>query len=294
MAAWLYRPDDADDAVPCVVLLHGFTVTHDDGNLQRFCEAFAAAGLAALAFDYRHLGSSGGEPRQLLDLSRQYEDSDAALRFARDQGGIDADRVAVWGTSFAGGHALDAAVRNPWVAAALCLVPFMDGALPPPGLTPGHAAWSLAAGLRDVVRERRGREPYLIKALGPAGSRAALPNDAVWKLVPELVPSHSRWRNEVAARLLLKLARHRPARRAARVSCPLLVQIAEAETLLRNGPAIRAAGRAPHGELLRYPGADHCDVYLSPLFETVVEDQIAFLRRNLAGDPATLASSATP
>jgi uncharacterized protein len=280
LAAWLYRPDAEREAAPCVVLLHGFTATRDD-RLDAFCEAFAAVGFAALAFDFRNFGSSDGEPRKLLDLRRQYEDCDAALSFMRGQEGIDGHRIAVWGTSFAGGHALDAAVRNPWLAAAVCLVPLMDGALPPPGMTPSRAAWSVAVGLRDLTRAQRGRKPYLIKALGPAGSRAAIPNDHVWKRLPEVVPAHSRWRNEVAPRILLKLWRHRPVRRAEEVSCPLLVQIADKETLLSNKPAVKAAQRAPHGALRRYAGADHFDVYLPPAFDTVVEDQIAFLREHL-------------
>jgi len=36
-------------------------------------------------------------------------------------------RIAVWGTSFAGGHALVTAARVPGVAAAVCQCPMMDG-----------------------------------------------------------------------------------------------------------------------------------------------------------------------
>lgn len=281
LAAWLYRPD-GDAPAPCVVLLHGFTATRDD-RLDAFCEAFAAAGVAALAFDFRHFGSSGGEPRQLLDLARQYEDRDAALEFARAHEGVDGERVVVWGTSFAGGHALDAAASHHWLAAAICLVPLVDGAVPPPGLTPGHAAWTLRAGLRDQLRALRGRDPHLVSAIGPSGSRSAIPNDAAWSRIPDLVPEHSRWRNEVTPRVMLRLSRHRPVRRASRIACPLLVQVAEGETMLRNGPAVKAAEAAPRGELRRYAGADHFDVYLPPVFDEVLADQLAFLERHVGG-----------
>lgn len=280
LAAWLYRPDGESGAAPCVVLMHGFTATRDD-RLDAFCEGFAAAGIAALAFDFRHFGSSAGEPRQLVDLGRQYEDCDAALGFVRGHDGVDDARIAVWGTSFAGGHALDAAVRNPWLAAAICLVPLLDGLVPPPGMTPGRALWSVGVALRDLARHALRRDPYLVNALGPTGSRAAIPNDAAWELVPQIVPAHSRWRNEVAPRILLKLSRHRPVRRAADIPCPLLVQIAEDETMVRNGPALKAAQRAPRGELQGYPGADHFSPYVPPLFDRVLEDQLAFLRKHL-------------
>jgi len=70
-AAWLYRPEDsAGGPVPCVILASGFSGTRDQ-RLDAFAERFAQAGLAALVFDYRHFGDSGGQPRQLLDIGRQ-------------------------------------------------------------------------------------------------------------------------------------------------------------------------------------------------------------------------------
>ena len=150
LAAWLYRAEGGGRETACVVLMHGFTATRDE-ELDRFCERFAAAGCSALAFDLRHFGAGGGRPRRLLELRRQYEDCDAALAHARGLEGIDGSRVVVWGTSFAGGHALDAAARNPRVSAAICLVPLMDGAVPPPGRAARKMIWSVGAGLRDTV-----------------------------------------------------------------------------------------------------------------------------------------------
>jgi hypothetical protein len=56
---------------------------HSDRGLWAYPERFAAARIAALAFDYRHFGDSDGEPRQLLDIGRQLEDWRAALVFVR-------------------------------------------------------------------------------------------------------------------------------------------------------------------------------------------------------------------
>jgi alpha-beta hydrolase superfamily lysophospholipase len=275
LAAWLYRPAGEEEC-GCVVLMHGFTATRDE-RLDRFCELLSNAGIAALAFDFRHLGASGGEPRQLIDLRRQYEDCDAALAHARDLDGVDGSRIVVWGASFAGGHALDAAARNPWLAAAICLAPLMDGAVPTRGMTPSRAAWATASGLRDFLRARKGNEPYTVPALGPAGSRAVIANQGAWETSKRVEP-YSLWRNEVAARVLLQIPRHRPIRNARKVQCPLLVQVAEEETLLRNRPAESAARRAPQGTLRSYPGLDHFDVYWESGIDTVVADQVAFLR----------------
>ena len=53
LAAWLYRPaETGDDALPCVVMAHGFSATRRDG-LEPYAERFADAGLGVLLFDYR-------------------------------------------------------------------------------------------------------------------------------------------------------------------------------------------------------------------------------------------------
>jgi hypothetical protein len=54
-----------------------------------------------LLFDYRHFGASGGEPRQLLDISRQHADFHRALAYVRDLDWVDPERVGLFGSSFA-------------------------------------------------------------------------------------------------------------------------------------------------------------------------------------------------
>jgi pimeloyl-ACP methyl ester carboxylesterase len=90
----------------------------------------------------------------------------------------------------------------------------------------------------------------------------------------------SRWRNRVSARWLLGRP-YRPARHAAKLHCPWLSCIGEADRVAKPGPAIAAARRAPQGELCTYPGVDHFDIYDGPQHEAVVADEIAFLRRHL-------------
>src|SRR5690606_5764487 len=52
------------DRAPCVVLCHGFGGTQDTPAIRAAARAFANAGFAALTFDYRNFGESGGMPRQ--------------------------------------------------------------------------------------------------------------------------------------------------------------------------------------------------------------------------------------
>src|SRR5215212_2026387 len=106
--AWLFMPDA--ELPPLVILGHGLGATREYG-LEPYAERFADAGIAALVFTYRHFGDSGGQPRQLLDIERQLGDWAAALAHARSLDGIDHERIALWGTSFGGGHVIEAAAR---------------------------------------------------------------------------------------------------------------------------------------------------------------------------------------
>src|SRR3954451_3156087 len=66
---------------PVVVMAHGLAGTKDSGLLP-FGQAFAAAGLDVLLFDYRGFGGSDGTPRQVVSLAGQVEDYRAAMRAA--------------------------------------------------------------------------------------------------------------------------------------------------------------------------------------------------------------------
>ncbi len=127
VAAWLYEPDAARDArIPCIVMAHGFSGTRADA-LPAYAERFAEAGFGVVLLDYRGFGDSGGEPRQIVDIRRQQEDYEAAIRFACRQAWVDPERIALFGTSFSGGHVVDIAARDRRIAAVIAQAPFADG-----------------------------------------------------------------------------------------------------------------------------------------------------------------------
>jgi alpha-beta hydrolase superfamily lysophospholipase len=77
------------------VLVHGLGATHTM-KLSQYEQAFAARGIVALAFDFRHLGASDGTPRQVISLRRQLADIDAALGFLAADPGVDTHRIGLW------------------------------------------------------------------------------------------------------------------------------------------------------------------------------------------------------
>ena len=174
LAAWLYRPAAADgDAVPCIVMAHGFSATRRDG-LEPYAERFADAGFAVLLFDYRGFGDSGGEPRQVIDIRAQQDDYRAAIRAAARVPWVDAARIALFGSSFSGGHVVTVAAGDAQIAAVISQAPFADGIAQLRNTPPTIAARMTVDGIRDVVGAAAGRPPVTVAAAGPPGSYAVM------------------------------------------------------------------------------------------------------------------------
>ena len=268
-AAWLYPAATAPRA-PLVVMAHGLSGTRRDG-LGPFGERFAAAGIAALLFDHRGFGDSCGEP-DLFEPRRQLEDWRAAIALARSLPDLDPARVATFGSSLGGGNARAAAAADPQIAAAVSQVPFLDI------VTQAHRSGP-AATARMLLAAARGRHLPAVGQPHEAAPINAPGAEEGWRRVVA-GGEDSHWRNRVSSRWLLR-APFRPARLAAKLHCPWLLCVGEADRVARPGPAIAAARRAPHGELRTYPGVDHFDIYDGPAHEAVLADELAFLRRHL-------------
>jgi uncharacterized protein len=285
-AAWLYRPE-AGARVSCVVLAHGFAGTREV-RLDAYAERFAQAGMAALVFDYRNFGASGGQPRQLLDIGLQLEDWKSAVAFARSLEGIDPERVALWGTSFSGGHVIQTAAEDPRVAAVIAQCPFVDGVATLRAAGVANALRLAQAGLRDELARRMGRRPHMIAVVGPPGSVAAMTSPDAEPGYLGIVPAGASWRNEVAARIALRIGLYRPGRLAGSVRAGLMMCVCDDDAVTPVAPALEAARAHPRAEVRHYPGG-HFDIYAGESFEIAVADQAQFLSRSLLPAPVEVA-----
>jgi cephalosporin-C deacetylase-like acetyl esterase len=267
-AAWLYRPR-TDYSTPLIVMAHGLTGTRRD-RLGAFAERFAAAGIAALVFDHRGFGDSAGEPDH-VDPALQLEDWRAAIGFARTLPGVDADRIATFGSSLGGGNALAAAAEDRRIAAAISQVPFLDrdsqAYRSAPPVQAEIEATAAAGGHLPAVGQ-----PHEAAFINAPGAEAG------WRYVVA-IGEDSRWRNRASAGWLL--TPYSPIARADTLHCPWLVCVAEDDNVALPEPAIAAARRAPKGEVRTYPGVGHFDIYDGPEHEAVVAEELDFLRRHL-------------
>lgn len=278
ISAWLYRPDTAGD-LPLLIMAHGLGGVRTM-RLDAYADRFTAAGYACLVFDYRNFGDSAGEPRQLLDIKMQLADWAAAFDYAHTLTGVDRTRIALWGTSFSGGHVIATAARLPGVAAVVAQCPFTDGIASARTLNPLTLPRITALAVRDLIAGWRGRPPVLVALAGQPGEVALMATADSYAGYLKLIPEGADIPDEIAARFALKLPAYRPGRLTPEVRCPILFCVCRDDSVAPAGPTLRHAARAPHGTVKLYPEG-HFAIYVDDAFEQVITDQIAFLDQHL-------------
>ena len=280
---WLFVPESHGNyKAPVIVMAHGLGGVKEMG-LESYAQQFVAAGYACMVFDYRHFGSSEGEPRQLLDIDKQLQDWQAAIEHVRCLPQVDGRRMALWGTSFGGGHVLVAGARNPKVAAVIAQCPFTDGLASALVLPPLAALRLSGLALLDTVGAWFGRKPVYVPLAAAPGELGVMTSVDAKSGYLGLVPEGLVFRNEVAARLILKLIWHSPGRIARASKVPSLLCVCRKDTVAPAKATLRHAAKMPHGEVREYP-LGHFDIYAGAGFEQVMADQLAFLQRQMPID----------
>jgi alpha-beta hydrolase superfamily lysophospholipase len=270
-------------------MAHGFSATMD-WIVPDFADVFASGGLAVLIFDYRHLGASGGRPRQLIDSRRQRDDLRRAIEFARSREGIDPNRIALWGTSLGGSHVVELAAADLRIAAVVANVPAIDVFR---GGNYGAKARQARAGRRLVVeatarlvlaaiidglRGVLGLSPYYIKVYGRPGE-AVFTDPSLADRFRTLAQNSRTWRNRVTPRFFFSAPRYREGTME-RIRAPLLVTLARDDVELSSAFVTAKARKAPRAEVKVYP-VTHFEMYHGSVFQQVAADQLAFLQRHL-------------
>ncbi|MCP4404369.1 MAG: alpha/beta hydrolase [bacterium] len=281
--AWLYLPDNLSAPVPCIVMATGFGGTKDF-LLEPYAVRFQEAGYAALLFDYRHFGESDGEPRQLIWAPFQLEDYEGAIAYARSLTEIDPARIALWGTSFSGGHVLVTAANDHNIACVSAQIPGLD---PLAAAETESEEDSIEQFLlmfmhaqRDMLRHRLGLAPHTIPIVGKPGTLALLTAPGAHGDFGKLVPEN--YVNEACARFFLRSMTYRPVEYARDVRSPVLLQIADHDSIIPKNAAdetIKVLG--DYADVKHYP-IGHFDIYIGENFERSVSDQLDFFKKHLS------------
>jgi fermentation-respiration switch protein FrsA (DUF1100 family) len=265
LRGWFFPAEGASTPGAAVVMAHGFSAVKEM-YLDRFAEAFAAAGLNVVVFDNRCFGASDGEPRQEIDPWAQVRDYRHAITYASTLPEVDPARIGIWGSSYSGAHVLVVAAIDRRVKAVVSQVPLISGHANLRALVRAD----FIAGFReqfDADRMARfmGEPPAMVPVVDKDPlAPSALPTADSWEWFTEtgntLAPT---WRNEVTLRSVEMFTEYEPGSYLPYISpTPLLLLVAEGDHLVPSELAIAAFDTAHQPkELVIVPGG-HFDAYV--------------------------------
>jgi uncharacterized protein len=281
----LFLPEKPSGKAPLVIMAHGTSATMFM-VADKYAEVFRRAGLAALLYDHRNFGRSGGDPRQEINpwiQSRGYRD---AIDFAVTLEEVDAHRIALWGDSYTGGQVIVVGAIDPRVKAIVAQCPAFGAE--PPAVEPTKANFEILTEtfLRGDVRgsPETTTGPIPVVSSDQAGTPSLLkPIQAFRWFIDYGGRAGTRWTNSVTRVIPVTPVPYHPTLCAPFVKAPTLLIVAPEDEMvhanysvsrqayeLLSGPRQWHDIAGGHFGLLYYPGE---------LFEEASQAQARFLKK---------------
>jgi fermentation-respiration switch protein FrsA (DUF1100 family) len=282
LSAWLFVPDHQAKRFPAITMAHGYAGTKYHG-IESFAEAFTEAGFVVLLHDHRGFGDSGGEPRQDVNPWQQITDWRRAISYLQNRPEVDENRIGLWGTSYAGGHAIVLGATDRRLKAVVAQVPTIDGYASGLRRVPPEAVANLEAQFAADERAQLRGEPAATVAIvsdGPGKPASYNAADAVsFYLRP--VPNGV-WENKVTIRSTRWARMYAPGDFIERVSpTPLLMVVADQDHVALTDLELKAYQRALEPKRLVMIKGGHFDPYLGQ-FKQASAAAIDWFRTHLA------------
>jgi fermentation-respiration switch protein FrsA (DUF1100 family) len=247
---------------------------------------FADSGFVVLVHDHRGFGASGGEPRQDVDPWRQIADWRCAISFLESRPEVDSRRIGLWGTSYAGGHAIVLGATDRRLRCVVAQVPTISGYEQGLRRVAPDAVAALDDSFAEDERAQARGEPPRYEAIVsadpavPAAYRGPEAIDFYRQPVPEGI-----WENTVTVRSTRAARMYEPGIWVGRVSpTPLLMVVGLNDTITLTDLALAAYERALEPKRLELIPGGHFDPYLSS-FPKSSGAALAWFRKHLCGGP---------
>jgi fermentation-respiration switch protein FrsA (DUF1100 family) len=262
LGAWLFLPH-RDGSGPAITMAHGFAGVKEHG-IEPFAKAFAAAGFIVLVHDHRNFGVSGGQARGDIDPWQQIADWRRAISYLEARPEVDPDRIGLWGTSYAGGHAIVLGATDRRLRCVVAQVPTISGY--EQGLrrvAPDAAPALERAFSADERAQLRGAPPdrQAVVSPDPTVPAAYRSRDAIDFYLQPIPPGL--WDNEITLRSTRRARMYEPGAWIARVSpTPLLLVVAKDDSVTVADLALAAYERALEPKRLALLPGGHFDPYL--------------------------------
>jgi fermentation-respiration switch protein FrsA (DUF1100 family) len=267
LRAWLFEPgreQSSGGRRPAITMAHGYAGVKEHG-IEPFARVFAEAGIVVLLHDHRGFGASEGHPRQDVDPWRQIADWRRAISYLESLDVVDPERIGLWGTSYAGGHAIVLGATDRRLRAVVAQVPTISGY--EQGLrrvTPESVKALEQTFIDDDRAQLRGEPPRRLAIVSAdPGEPAAYRSQEAIDFYNQRIPTGA-WENRVTVRSSLFARMYEPGQWISRVSpTPLLMVVATHDTVTLTDLELAAYQRALEPkQLVSIPGG-HFAPYLS-------------------------------
>lgn len=238
----LYIPTKVSTKLPVVIMTPGFggLIQH---SVTPYAEAFAAAGLAVLAYDHPRLGSSDGFPRQDVDPLLQRRTYRDAISFVQSREEVDPALIGLWGSSYGGGHVIEVAAQDHRVRCIVSQVPSISGHAQARRRMTADAMKAMRVRFdEDRARRLLGAEPETVPLVSVDPAEPGYFNSKVaydyYMSIPEFV-------NKITLRSIEMAWENEPAINIERVSPrPLLMIVADEDEATPSDLALSAFNKA--------------------------------------------------
>jgi fermentation-respiration switch protein FrsA (DUF1100 family) len=269
----VHRP--AGDRGPLAgIVVTGTWTSIKEQMAQRYADALAARGFAAVAFDHGGFGESGGEPRDVEDPARKARDIHAAVGFLADQPEVDARRLGALGVCASAGYTVANAVGDRRVRALALVAPWLHDAAIVPGIYGGDdgiAARRQAAADARARFEATGEVDY-VPAVSADDPDAAMPMPIDFYENPER-GALAAWPNRFAVMAWEPWLTFDPIALAPRVTQPTLIVHSPDAAVPDGARRFLAALEAPSD--VRWTDGDQFDFYDEPGHVALAADAAA-------------------
>ncbi|MFD9001502.1 alpha/beta hydrolase [Streptomyces sp. NPDC059582] len=279
--AWLFLPDGSGPH-PTITMAHGFGGTKYH-SIEPIAQQLAEAGFAVSLHDHRGFGDSGGAPRHDIDPYQQIEDWRRVISHLQTLDTVDGDRIGLWGSSYAGGHAFVLAATDRRIKAVYSQVPTTSGSETSRRRVPPHLTRQLDESFAaDELAQAQGKPPATQAFVSDDSSTTASyrATDAINFYLGHTAPE-GLWENRVTIQSNRRFRSYDPGHWIDQISpTPLMMLVATHDTVAPTDLALRTYEHALEPkELVLIPGG-HFDPYLDG-FETSTSAAIRFFRTHL-------------
>jgi fermentation-respiration switch protein FrsA (DUF1100 family) len=293
LGGWIFTPAGPGPH-PAITMAHGFAGIKEHG-LERFAAAFAAAGFVVLVHDHRNFGASGGAVRHDIDPWIQIADWRRAISYLESLPGVDPARIGLWGSSYAGGHAIVLGATDRRLRCVVAQVPTISGfeqglrRIAPDAVPALERAFSEDD--RGVLRGEPPRRQAIVSADASVAAAYRAQDAIDFYLQP--LPADS-WENTITLRSTRAARMYEPGTWIARVSpTPLLLVVARDDRMTVTDLALAAYERALEPKRLALIPGGHFAPYTDQ-FPLAAASAVAWFKEHLASETRNAAHTFAP